>query len=203
MISRLREQGIRDEKVIAAMAAIPRHLFVPTALQSKAYGDHALPISGGQTISQPYIVAKMTEILELKPTDKVLEIGAGSGYQTSVLSQLARTVFAIERIPELTAQAKARMQQFGVTNVTFRTGDGTLGWEIYSPYDACLIAAGGPVLPEPLLKQLKVGAKLVIPMGKDKNEQRLVRYTKTEDGFVEEDFGACSFVPLIGQHGWS
>jgi len=203
MIAGLRgHYGIRDEKVLAAMSSVPRHYFVPGALQAKAYGDHALPISGSQTISQPYIVAKMTELLELKPTDKVLEIGAGSGYQTAVLARLARAVYSIERIPELAAELQNRMNGLGIGNVSFRTGDGTLGWELYSPYDAILIAAGGPDVPEPLLKQLKTGGKLVIPIGKDATSQRLVRYTRTEKDFKAEDFGACSFVPLIGEHGW-
>ncbi len=203
MIARLREHyHIRDEKVLGAMGAVPRHFFVPGGLQAKAYGDHALPITGSQTISQPYIVAKMTELLELKPTDKVLEIGAGSGYQTAILSRLARSIYAIERVPELSREAEDRLRQLGVTNVSIRTGDGTLGWELYSPYDAVLIAAGGPDVPEPLLKQLKTGGKLVIPIGKDAQSQRLVRYTRTEKDFKAEDFGACSFVPLIGAHGW-
>jgi protein-L-isoaspartate(D-aspartate) O-methyltransferase len=203
MIDRLRDHyNIRDEKVLGAMRLVPRHFFVPTALQAKAYGDHALPISGSQTISQPYIVAKMTELLELRATDKVLEVGAGSGYQTAVLSKLARAVYAIERIPELARELQERMDLLGVRNVSFRTGDGTLGWELYSPYDAVLIAAGGPDVPQPLLKQLKTGGKLVIPIGKDAASQRLVRYTRTEKDLTAEDFGACSFVPLIGQHGW-
>lgn len=203
MIARLRgHYHIRDEKVLGAMAAVPRHFFVPGGLQAKAYGDHALPISGSQTISQPYIVAKMTELLELKPTDKVLEIGAGSGYQTAILAGLARAVYAIERVPELSREAEERLRQLGVTNVSMRTGDGTLGWELYSPYDAVLIAAGGPDVPAPLLQQLKTGGKLVIPIGKDAQSQRLVRYTKTEKDHTAEDFGACSFVPLIGAHGW-
>jgi protein-L-isoaspartate(D-aspartate) O-methyltransferase len=203
MVLRLRgHYQIRDEKVLAAMNSIPRHFFVPTALQAKAYGDHALPISGSQTISQPYIVARMTELLELKPGDKVLEIGAGSGYQTSILARLARTVYAIERVPELSAEAEMRLRQLGAANVSFRTGDGTLGWELYSPYDAILVAAGGPDVPQPLLLQLKIGGKLVIPIGKDASSQRLARYTRTEKDFAAEDFGACSFVPLIGEHGW-
>lgn len=203
MIARLRgHYHIGDEKVLDAIAKVPRHFFVPTALQAKAYGDHALPISGSQTISQPYIVAKMTEVLELKPTDKVLEIGAGSGYQTAVLAQLARAVYAVERIPELSGELQERMNRLGIRNVSFRTGDGTLGWEIYSPFDAILVAAGGPDVPEPLLKQLKTGGKLVIPIGKDSSSQRLIRFTRTENDFRKEDLGACSFVPLIGEHGW-
>ena len=203
MVSRLRDHyHIRDEKVLDAMNLVPRHFFVPTALQAKAYGDHALPISGSQTISQPYIVAKMSELLELKPGDKVLEVGAGSGYQTAILARLARAVYAVERVPELGVAAEIRLRQSGANNVSFRTGDGTLGWELYSPYDGILVAAGGPEVPQPLLLQLKIGGKLVIPIGKDASSQRLVRYTRTEKEFIAEDFGACSFVPLIGAHGW-
>ncbi len=203
MVGRLRGfYHIGDEKVLGAMFSVPRHFFVPTALQAKAYGDHALPISASQTISQPYIVAKMTELLELKPGDKVLEIGAGSGYQTAILSRLARAVYAIERVPELGAEAESRLRQLSANNVSIKIGDGTLGWELYSPYDAVLVAAGGPEAPQPLLNQLKIGGKLVIPIGKDAASQRLVRYTRTEKEFIAEDFGACSFVPLIGAHGW-
>jgi protein-L-isoaspartate(D-aspartate) O-methyltransferase len=203
MVARLRDHyHIRDDKVLRAMNTVPRHFFVPTALQAKAYGDHALPISGSQTISQPYIVAKMTEVLELGTMDKVLEVGAGSGYQTAILAQLARAVYAIERIPELAGELQEKMNRLGIRNVSFRTGDGTLGWELYSPFDAILVAAGGPEAPEPLLKQLKTGGKLVIPIGKDSSSQRLFRFTRTEDGFLKEDLGACSFVPLIGEHGW-
>jgi protein-L-isoaspartate(D-aspartate) O-methyltransferase len=203
MVKRLREHyHIRDEKVLSAMNYVPRHFFVPTALQAKAYGDHALPITASQTISQPFIVARMTELLELKPTDKVLEIGAGSGYQTAILSRLARFIYAIERVPDLAREAEERMRQMGTTNVSVKLGDGTVGWELYSPYDAVLVAAGGPDVPQPLLEQLKVGGKLVIPLGPDGASQRLKRYTRTEKEFIAEDFGACSFVPLIGKHGW-
>lgn len=203
MMTRLRgHYHLADGKVLDAMATVPRHFFVPTALQAKAYGDHALPIAGGQTISQPYIVAKMTEALDLKPTDKVLEIGAGSGYQTAVLAQLVRAVYSIERVKELAGELQEKMNRLGIRNVSFKTGDGTLGWELYSPYDAVLVAAGGPGAPKPLLQQLKIGGKLVIPLGEDKASQRLVRYTRTENEFVAEDLGACSFVPLIGEYGW-
>lgn len=203
MVKRLRDHyHIRDEKVLSAMNSIPRHFFVPTALQAKAYGDHALPISASQTISQPYIVARMSELLELGSGDKVLEVGAGSGYQTAILSRLARFVYAIERVPELSREAEERMRQLGAGNVSIKVGDGTLGWELYSPYDAILVAAGGPEAPQPLLDQLKIGGNLVIPIGKDAASQRLARYFRSEQEFIAEDFGACSFVPLIGEHGW-
>jgi len=203
MIERLRgKYKIRDENVLGAMGSIPRHAFVPEAMRFRAYKDSALPIAGNQTISQPYIVAKMTELLELTSRSRVLEIGAGSGYQTVVLSKLASKVFSIERIENLAKQAKETLRQFNITNVTVRCDDGTNGWEIYSPYDAILVAAGGPDMPEPLLKQLKIESKLVIPIGKDEKSQNLIRVTRTPNGYKEENFGPCSFVPLIGEHGW-
>lgn len=203
MVKRLREHyQIKDETVLNVMCVIPRHLFLPTALKAQAYSDNALPIAGNQTISQPYIVARMTELLELTPNARVLEIGAGSGYQTAILSQLARAIFAVERVPQLATEAQNRLQKLGIHNVTLRCGDGTLGWEVYAPFDGILVAAGGPTMPEPLLSQLKIGGKLVIPIGQDQKSQRLIRVTRTEKGFHTEDFGGCAFVPLIGEHGW-
>jgi len=203
MIKRLREHyRIQDERVLDAMCVIPRHLFVPSALKAQAYADNALPIAGNQTISQPFIVAKMTELLELAPNARVLEIGAGSGYQTAILARLVRAVFAIERVPQLAAEAQDRLQWLGIHNVSLRCADGTIGWEIYAPFDGILVAAGGPAMPEPLLDQLKRGGKLVIPIGPDQKSQRLIRVTRTDKGFRTEDFGPCAFVPLIGEHGW-
>lgn len=203
MVERLRSHyDIRDEKVLEMMRGIPRHLFVSSALQSQAYGDHAVPISQGQTLSQPYIVARMTELLELAPNSRVLEIGAGSGYQTVILAKLAGSVYAVERMQSLASEAQARLQKMGIRNVTLRCGDGTLGWEIYSPYDAVLVAAGSPSMPEPLLKQLKVGGRIVLPIGQGHEGQNLIRATRTEKGIKTEDFGPCAFVPLIGEHGW-
>jgi protein-L-isoaspartate(D-aspartate) O-methyltransferase len=144
----------------------------------------------------------MTELLELMPSARVLEIGAGSGYQTAILSQLSRAVFAIERVQKLAVEAQNRLQQLGIHNVSLRCADGTVGWEVYAPFDGILVAAGGPTMPEPLLSQLKLGGKLVIPIGQDQQSQRLIRITRTEKGFKTEDFGACAFVPLIGEHGW-
>ena len=204
MIDRLRKHyGIRDARVLEAMRAVPRHLFVPEALQSRAYGDHALPINANQTISQPFIVARMTELLELDDRSRVLEIGAGSGYQTAVLAHLAAQVYAIERIGDLAREAQARIRQLGIYKATIKCFDGTLGWSAHAPYDGILVAAGGPVVPEPLLAQLKMDGKLVIPIGETRESQRLIRFVKTEKGFAEEDHGACAFVPLIGHYGWS
>jgi len=203
MIERLREHyGINDKEVLKVMGSVPRHLFVPEAMKFQAYKDNALPIASKQTISQPYIVAKMTELLELKPNSRVLEIGAGSGYQTVILAKLAGKVFSIERVEELAAEAKEKLQQFDIRNVTLKAGDGTNGWELYSPFDGILVAAGSPELPEPLLRQLKVGGKLVIPIGEELKMQTLVRVTRTSTGYETEDFGKCSFVPLIGKYGW-
>jgi protein-L-isoaspartate(D-aspartate) O-methyltransferase len=203
MVARLREHyGIRDAGVLDAMRSVPRHAFVPGALQSRAYGDHALPISANQTISQPFIVARMSELLEVNRDSRVLEIGAGSGYQTAVLAKIAGQVFAIERIADLARSGQALIRQLGIYNATIKCFDGTLGWAANAPYDAILVAAGGPVVPEPLVSQLKVGGRLVVPVGESREAQRLIRVIKLERGNKTEDHGACAFVPLIGQHGW-
>ncbi len=204
MIERLRNHyGIQNARVLDAMRAVPRHRFVPEALQSRAYGDHALPIAANQTISQPFIVAKMSELLELDERSRVLEIGAGSGYQTAVLARLAAQVYAIERIPELAREAQARIRQLGIYNATVKCFDGTLGWSAHAPYDAILVAAGGPEVPQPLLAQLQPDGRLVIPIGSTRESQRLVRVIRTEKGYAHEDHGACAFVPLIGHYGWT
>jgi protein-L-isoaspartate(D-aspartate) O-methyltransferase len=204
MVERLRDHyQIRDQKVLGAMRSVPRHAFVPEALQGRAYGDHALPISASQTISQPYIVARMTELLEISSESRVLEIGAGSGYQTAILAKVAGQVYSIERIANLAREAQTRIRQLGIFNATVKCFDGTLGWAANAPYDAILVAAGGPVIPEPLVAQLKLGGRLVVPIGDSRESQRLVRIIKTETGYKQEDHGGCAFVPLIGQHGWA
>ena len=204
MVARLQEHyGIKDPRVLHAMRTVPRHRFVPEALQSRAYGDHALPINANQTISQPYIVARMTELLELDDQSRVLEIGAGSGYQTAVLSRVAAQVYSIERIGDLAREAQSRIRQLEIYNATVKCFDGTLGWAANAPYDAILVAAGGPTIPEPLIAQLKKGGRLVVPVGDSREAQRLIRVIRTETGRREEDHGGCAFVPLIGQHGWS
>ena len=201
MVELLRRRGIQDARVLKAMAEIPRHLFVPDALSAKAYGDHALPIGDMQTISQPYMVARMTELAEVDKDSTVLEIGAGSGYQTAVLSAVAGRVFAIERISDLARSAQRNIRQLGCYNATVKWFDGTIGWSEHAPYDAILVAAGSPELPEPLVAQLAIGGRLVIPIGNDKT-QTLVRVIKSDTGAVRENYGACSFVKLIGRHGW-
>jgi protein-L-isoaspartate(D-aspartate) O-methyltransferase len=204
MVERLRDHyQIHDQRVLEAMRSVPRHAFVPEALQGRAYGDHALPISASQTISQPYIVARMTELLEISSESRVLEIGAGSGYQTAILAKVAGQVYSIERIANLAREAQARIRQLGIFNATVKCFDGTLGWAANAPYDAILVAAGGPVIPEPLVAQLKLGGRLVVPIGDSRESQRLVRIIKTETGYKQEDHGGCAFVPLIGQHGWA
>lgn len=203
MVDTLRDHyKIADQRVLEAMVTVPRHLFVPEAISSQAYKDNALPIAGGQTISQPFIVARMTELLGLTGEEKVLEIGAGSGYQTAILASLARKVFSIERLPNLVDDATRRLQMLGFRNFTLKAGDGTEGWSTYMPFDAILVAAGGPEIPDPLVQQLKVGGKLVMPLGEDQKRQNLIRVTRTETSFTTENFGPCAFVPLIGEHGW-
>lgn len=201
MVELLRTRGIRDAQVLKAMSEIPRHLFVPNALEAKAYGDHALPIGDMQTISQPYMVARMTELLEVNKDSTVLEIGAGSGYQTAVLSAVAGRVFAIERISELARNAQRNIRKLGCYNATVKWFDGTIGWSDHAPYDAIVVAAGSPEVPEPLVAQLAVGGRLVIPIG-DAEHQILVRVIRTESGVVRENHGACVFVKLIGRYGW-
>jgi protein-L-isoaspartate(D-aspartate) O-methyltransferase len=181
---------------------VPRHFFVTEALRGRSYDEKALPIDFNQTISQPFIVARMTELLELDKKSRVLEIGAGSGYQTAVLAQLASQVYSIERIGELARQAQSRISELGIYNATVKAFDGTLGWNAYGPYDAILVAAGGPRVPDPLIAQLKTGGRLVIPIGETRESQKLVRVTRTEGGHSVEAHGPCQFVPLIGQHGW-
>ena len=204
MFERLRDHyQIQDARVLEAMRSVPRHAFVPEALQGRAYGDHALPISGSQTISQPYIVARMTELLEIDSESRVLEIGAGSGYQTAILAKVAGQVYSIERIASLAREAQSRIRGLNIYNATVKCFDGTLGWAANAPYDAVLVAAGGPTVPDPLVAQLKVAGRLVVPVGETRETQRLVRVIKAETGYKQEDYGACAFVPLIGQHGWA
>jgi protein-L-isoaspartate(D-aspartate) O-methyltransferase len=203
MVERLRgHYGIRDQKVLEAMRIVPRHFFVTEALRGRAYDDNALPINFNQTISQPFIVARMSELLEIDKKSRVLEIGAGSGYQTAILSQLASQVYSIERIGELAREAQGRIRELEIYNATVKAFDGTLGWNAHGPYDAILVAAGGPKIPDPLIAQLGVGGRLVIPIGETRESQKLVRVIKSETSHKVEEYGPCQFVPLIGQHGW-
>ena len=195
-------RGIKDQRVLAAMRKVPRHLFVRDHLRSQAYGDHALPIGAAQTISQPYIVAQMTELLELAPHHSVLEIGTGTGYQTALLAVLARRVYSLERIAELAQQAIPRIRQLGFENVKIQVFDGSVGWSEWAPYDRILVAAGAPKVPEPLLDQLAPGGSLLIPEGQ-RLAQRLVLYRKSARGELRRKEGEeVGFVPLVGRHGW-
>ncbi|MCK1537503.1 MULTISPECIES: protein-L-isoaspartate(D-aspartate) O-methyltransferase [unclassified Bradyrhizobium] len=197
-------RGIRDGRVLSAMAQVPRERFVEPGFEEFAYEDGALPIAHAQTVSQPYIVALMTEAAELNPADKVLEIGTGSGYATAVASRLARTVHTIERHGDLASVAADRLSRLGYTNCVVHTADGTRGLPEEAPFDAILVAAGGPAIPEPLKQQLAIGGRLVIPVGDFEHEQSLLRLTRRSDfEYEEEAFGAVRFVPLIGEHGWA
>jgi protein-L-isoaspartate(D-aspartate) O-methyltransferase len=198
LVQRLREQGIANLAVLERIRNVPRHIFVDEALGSRAYEDTALPIGYGQTISQPYIVARMTEaLLEGGPADSVLEVGAGSGYQTAVLAPLVTQLYAIERIEPLLVRARERLKELGIRNVRFRYGDGSLGWKAHAPYDGILVAAAPLTVPDALIKQLKVGGRLVVPIGPE-GEQQLVRLTRREQRVEREALGAVAFVPLLG-----
>jgi len=201
LIDHLRERGIGDERVLAAMAAVPRERFVPNEHRHAAFEDHAVPIAAGQTISQPYMVALMTEALALTGPETVLEIGTGSGYQAAILSRLCRHVVSVERIAELSAAARERLESLDCTNVELHVGDGSLGYLPRAPYDRIIVTAGAPEIPHELYEQLAIGARMVIPIGTDR-PQILKIVTRTPTGPVVEDSCPCSFVPLIGRAGW-
>lgn len=194
-------RGIRDERVLEAMKKVLRHRFVDPDMVGEAYADHPLPIGDGQTISQPYIVALMTEALGLTGGEKTLEIGTGSGYQTAVLAELSREVYTVERIKSLLERAENTLKRLGYKNVYFKAFDGTLGWPEHAPYDAVIVTAGAPAIPAPLRDQLAEGGRIVIPIG-NRYSQELVKITKTDQGFEEKYLGGCRFVNLIGVHGW-
>ena len=194
-------RGITDPGVLEAMGKIQRHLFVEEALIGEAYNDHPLPVGYKQTISQPYIVALMTEALEMTGKEKTLEIGTGSGYQTAILAELSKTVYTIERIERLLEKSKMLLESLGYTNIFFKAFDGTLGWDEFAPYDAIIVTAGAPKIPQPLLDQLAEGGKLVIPIG-NRYGQDLIKVTRTKNAFKEKNLGGCRFVDLIGAHGW-
>jgi protein-L-isoaspartate(D-aspartate) O-methyltransferase len=198
----LAARGIRDARVLDAFLQVPRHLFVREDDVDRAYADRPLDIGSGQTISQPYIVALTLQLARLDPSHRVLEIGTGSGYQTALLSRLARQVFSVERLEPLAALARARLQALGASNVSFRTGDGTLGWPEAAPFDRIVVSAGGPKVPETLLEQLAHGGLLVMPVGPH-GRQDLVAVEKTEKGLATTSAGECTFVRLIGEEGWT
>jgi len=192
---------IKDKRILDAMGKVPRHLFVEEGLWHQAYGDFPLPIGQGQTISQPYIVALMTDALQLKGDAKVLEIGTGSGYQAAILAELTTHVFSIERISSMASKARKILDELGCANVLIRVSDGTYGWVDEAPFDGIMVTAGAPEIPSTLVEQLKVGGRLLIPVG-DEYSQILLKVVKKEKGYHEEDLGGVRFVKLVGDHGW-
>ncbi len=202
LIDELRTKGIKDIAVLRALDLTPRHLFVPTGVRHRAYEDTPLPIGNSQTISQPYVHARYLETLALKGTERVLEIGTGSGYQTVLLAHLAAQVFSVERIKPLLDNAREAIKLAGVSNVSVMLGDGTYGWKAYAPYDAILVGAASPDVPQPLLDQLADGGRLLIPVG-TREEQQLLLITRNGDTFKRESLAPMRFVPLVGEHGWS
>ncbi|MDX8411480.1 MAG: protein-L-isoaspartate(D-aspartate) O-methyltransferase [Mariprofundaceae bacterium] len=194
----LKSRGVSDIRVLDVMRAVPRHLFVDAAVASHAYSDSSLPIGGGQTISQPYMVAKMTQLLELQGHERVLEIGTGCGYQTAVLARLCRRVYSIERIDFLHHRARKNLRSARSANVMLKLGDGTQGWVEYAPFDAVIAAAGGHEVPDDWMQQLRPGGVLVMPVGQA-GSHTLIRRRKSRDGYREEKFDACAFVPLISE----
>jgi protein-L-isoaspartate(D-aspartate) O-methyltransferase len=194
-------RGVRDARVLAAMRKVHRHEFMPEVLRAQAYGDHALPIGEGQTISQPYIVALMTELMELKSADRVLEIGTGSGYQAAILSELCEKVYTIERVKNLADKARAVLDHLGCRNVALKVYDGTYGWKEMAPFDAIIVTAAAPDVPSALIEQLREGGRLVIPVG-ERFTQVLKKVIKAPSGLVTQSSIPCMFVPLIGAHGW-
>ena len=199
--NQLVNRGITDERVLAAIRRVPRHMFVDEALQDQAYSDHPLPIGDKQTISQPYIVALMTEFLKLQGDEKVLEIGTGSGYQAAVLAELAARVFSIERFPSLAHRANQIFQKLRYRNILVRVGDGTLGWPDDAPFDGIVVTAGAPKVPQPLVDQLAVGGRLVVPVG-DRLSQELILVERTAEGINKTNMGGVRFVDLVGKWGW-
>jgi protein-L-isoaspartate(D-aspartate) O-methyltransferase len=203
MVTRqIRVRGIRDERVLAVMEEVPRHRFVPEALWSDAYEDGPLPIGDGQTISQPYMVAVMTQLLELRGDERVLELGTGSGYQAAVLSRLCKWVFTVERIPRLAERAKIILTELGYANISYLVSDGTWGWASNAPFNGIIVTAGAPSTPAALLDQLAEGGRLVIPVG-DRFAQTLKKLVKSRSGTTVESHTECRFVDLIGKFGWA
>jgi len=194
-------RGVSDQKVLDAMRKVPRHLFVSEGLRDQAYGDFPLPIGEGQTISQPYIVAEMTQALQLGKDDRVLEIGTGSGYQTAILAEMAFRVYTIERIRSLFIAARKLFDELHYYNIVAKCTDGTMGWPEEAPFDAIIVTAGAPGVPKPLVDQLAVGGRLVVPAG-DSFSQSLLKIYRDEQGIHQTDLGGCRFVKLVGQEGW-
>ena len=199
--SQLISRGIKDARVLDTMRKVPRHRFVEEALVSQAYNDHPLPIGEKQTISQPYMVALMTEALDLQGPERVLEIGTGSGYQTAILAELAEKIYSIERIRTLSNKAQRILDDLGYFNVVLKVGDGSLGLKEEAPFDAIMVTAGSPDVPQPLVDQLAMGGRLVVPVG-DRYTQALMKIVRVKEGITKTDLGGCRFVNLLGTHGW-
>jgi protein-L-isoaspartate(D-aspartate) O-methyltransferase len=197
----IRGKGIKDELVLAAMRKVPRHRFVEESLQEQAYNDYPLPIFGGQTISQPYMVALMTECLQLKGDQRILEVGTGSGYQAAILAEIADKVYSIERDPHLARTARELLSELNYTNVVIKVGDGTSGWREFAPFDGIIVTAGSPVIPQPLQDQLRDGGRLVVPVGSS-SFQNLMCIERKGSKLKSQEVCGCTFVPLIGNHGW-
>lgn len=202
LIEALQDRGIHELEILRVFDQVPRHLFLPASVHHRAYEDAPLPIGFGQTASQPSIQALYLETLRIQPTDRVLEVGTGSGFQTALLAQLAEHVYSIERIRELSVRARAALDQMRLPNVALLVGDGTVGWSRYAPYDAILVAAAAPAIPPALLQQLAPGGRMLVPVG-GRDEQRLLLVRSTPEGFVEEEVTRCAFVPLVGRFGWA
>jgi protein-L-isoaspartate(D-aspartate) O-methyltransferase len=201
LLDELRAKGINDLAVLRALDLTPRHQFVPSGVRHRAYEDAPLPIGSGQTISQPFVHAMYLQTLKLQGHEKVLEIGTGSGYQTVLLAYLCQHVYSVERVRPLLETARDAITACGVTNVALLCGDGTYGWPEFAPYDAILVGAGAPTIPQPLVDQLAIGGRLIVPVG-GREDQRLVEITRTSTGFERRDLSDVRFVPLVGKHGW-
>lgn len=201
LIEKLRDRGIHDLEILRAFDLVPRHEFLPEAVWHRGYEDAPVPIGFGQTASQPSLQALYMQILNLRNADKVLEVGTGSGFQTAVLAQLVRNVYSVERVRQLAIRAREVLDKLRVSNVAILVGDGTIGWSRYAPYDAILVAAAAPEIPEPLLAQLAIGGRMLVPVG-SLNTQRLLLVTRVQGGFEEEEVLDCTFVPLLGRFGW-
>lgn len=202
LIGVMQKRGIRDLNVLRAFDTIHRHEFIPESMRHQAYNDAPVPIGFAQTASQPSLQGLYMQVLDLKPTHKVLEVGTGCGFQTAVLAQLVDRVYSVERIPELAARARAKLDELRISNVAILVGDGTIGWSRYAPYDAILVAAGGPEVPRPLMEQLAEGGRMLIPVG-SRTVQRLMLVERKGDAFEQREVTECTFVPLLGRFGWS
>lgn len=202
LIEQIRDRGIDDLEVLRVFDLVPRHIFLPESVHNRAYDDAPLPIGFSQTASQPSLQALYLQVLKLQPTDKVLEIGTGSGYQTALLAHIAGHVYSVERLRELSVRARAVLDELRLPNVALLVGDGTIGWQRYAPYDAILVAAAAPDVPPALIEQLAPGGRMLIPLG-DRSEQQLTLIRKHDDGSLEQEhITACTFVPLLGRFGW-